>query len=259
MSIENTAHTIAAEQGWTDTTLLTLCATYVSNQQADDAFTDYLRGVADEENEGTEDTTENLDTSEAIIAAQGWTDTTMLDLHLTYIDRQQSDDAFADFLRSVADEENGGPSRCPLCGGEMIIEDFTGMSYCADDCTEADEETCAAEDCNDTLDDGEGYDGYCGYHADLIESHHAGEHATHIASDSGANDDCPECATTAVFGQNVAFPNGRCVSCGSGLDEAHRCYQRDCSRFDAGSPYAGYDDGVDEGESGESEGGVDAS
>lgn len=42
---------IADEQGWTDTTLLDLALEYISNQQQDDAFTDFLRHHADVEND----------------------------------------------------------------------------------------------------------------------------------------------------------------------------------------------------------------
>lgn len=37
---------------------------------------------------------------------QGWTDGTVLDLLIEYIDNQQSGDALHDFLRRKADEEN---------------------------------------------------------------------------------------------------------------------------------------------------------
>lgn len=41
-----------------------------------------------------------------VATAQGWSDTTVLDLALTYIDRQGANDAFADYLRGIAEEEN---------------------------------------------------------------------------------------------------------------------------------------------------------
>lgn len=49
-------------------------------------------------------------------------------------------------------------------------------------------------------------------------------------------------------GGSVAYPNGRCRGCGSGLDDAGRCYQSECTRFDDSSPHAGYDadDGYDD-------------
>ena len=37
------ARQIQDEQGWTDETLLDLVLVYVTNQQSDDAFEDYLR------------------------------------------------------------------------------------------------------------------------------------------------------------------------------------------------------------------------
>lgn len=41
-----------------------------------------------------------------IAGKQGWSDETMLYVVLDYIDSQKSNDAFADFLRCRADEEN---------------------------------------------------------------------------------------------------------------------------------------------------------
>ena len=37
---------------------------------------------------------------------QGWTDATLLDLTLTYIENQQDDAAFAEYLDRIAEEEN---------------------------------------------------------------------------------------------------------------------------------------------------------
>lgn len=48
-----TLFTIAAEQGWDDNTMLILCLRYIEAQQANDAFADFLRQVAEEENEAT--------------------------------------------------------------------------------------------------------------------------------------------------------------------------------------------------------------
>lgn len=44
--------------------------------------------------------------------------------------------------------------------------------------------------CHESLDDGEGYDGFCGTCADLIESHHSGNHSTHSQ--------CPVCHGVSV-------------------------------------------------------------
>lgn len=43
---------------------------------------------------------------EEISAKQGWTPETQLDLALQYISNQADDDAFRDFLRQQADDEN---------------------------------------------------------------------------------------------------------------------------------------------------------
>lgn len=50
MTAENIANDIAARQGWSDATLLDLVLTFVDRQQDNDAFADYLNGVAEEEN-----------------------------------------------------------------------------------------------------------------------------------------------------------------------------------------------------------------
>jgi hypothetical protein len=52
----------------------------------------------------------------------------------------------------------------------------------------ADDTAEACSFCEASLDDGEGYDGYCGACADLIEAHNEGEHASY-ARDA----DCPNC------------------------------------------------------------------
>lgn len=41
-----------------------------------------------------------------IAEKQGWTDDTLLTLLFEYIDNQQSDDVFGDFLQQRADDEN---------------------------------------------------------------------------------------------------------------------------------------------------------
>lgn len=43
----------------------------------------------------------------ALAHAQDWTNTTLLDLALTYIDRQDDQPTFSDYLMAVASEENG--------------------------------------------------------------------------------------------------------------------------------------------------------
>lgn len=93
-----------------------------------------------------------------VAAKQGWTDETLLDLALTYIDRQGANDAFGDYLRGIADEENStGPTKCLICGGPTVIED--GVTYCADDCTEPEDE----DDEGDDEEDFGPYDWTCTY------------------------------------------------------------------------------------------------
>ena len=72
-----------------------------------------------------------------------------------------------------------------------------------DDRTPDEEETCIADDCDESLNDGEGYDGYCGTHADKIEGHNEGQHRVSGFDDNGdpANGpdaDCPNCNGAGV-------------------------------------------------------------
>lgn len=66
-----------------------------------------------------------------------------------------------------------------------------------------DEETCIADDCDESLDDGEGFDGYCGTHADKIEGHNTGQHRVSGFDDdgdpaSGPDPECPNCNGAGV-------------------------------------------------------------
>lgn len=49
------------------------------------------------------------------------------------------------------------------------------------------ERTCREGDCTTSLDESEGWDGYCGLHGDLVLEHIAGGHRKH------EDVDCPEC------------------------------------------------------------------
>lgn len=55
---------------------------------------------------------------EEIAEEKGWTKKTMLDLCLEYIDNQDSDDAFQDFLETAAENEDlecaGDPDEEPI-------------------------------------------------------------------------------------------------------------------------------------------------
>ncbi len=53
---------------------------------------------------------------------QGWNDTTALELVLEYVDRQQSSDAFRDFLREIADREYSALDGDVLTqGGDCVV------------------------------------------------------------------------------------------------------------------------------------------
>jgi hypothetical protein len=49
---------------------------------------------------------------------QGWSDATVLDLLIGYLDNQGSDDALYDYLREVAAEENSASVEWPEAGDE---------------------------------------------------------------------------------------------------------------------------------------------
>jgi hypothetical protein len=69
---------------------------------------------------------------------------------------------------------------------------------------EDDEEVCIDDDCDEPLDDGEGFDGYCGTHADKIERHNNGGHRPLGKTDDdgdeaiGTDDECPNCKGAGV-------------------------------------------------------------
>lgn len=65
-------------------------------------------------------------------------------------------------------------------------------------------EECAAPDCEESLDDGEGWNGFCGHHADLIANHEEGDH------DGTTSPDCPECPEPR---EQEALPAGGKVAC----------------------------------------------
>ena len=46
---------IVDAQGWNEDTVMDLALTYIARQQDDDTFADYLRAVATEENEASEE------------------------------------------------------------------------------------------------------------------------------------------------------------------------------------------------------------
>jgi hypothetical protein len=54
------ARTIAEEQGWNDDTLGNLAWEFIDNLGLADSFTDYLRAVAAQENEGSEYTSADM-------------------------------------------------------------------------------------------------------------------------------------------------------------------------------------------------------
>lgn len=76
------------------------------------------------------------------------------------------------------------PMHCTACGHQGTSSQFTiANQQPAVDEDEPDEDSCGF--CHSSLDDGEGFDGFCGNCADLIESHLSGGH-----EDRG---ECPSC------------------------------------------------------------------
>lgn len=73
-----------------------------------------------------------------------------------------------------------------------------------EDDDEDDEETCVDDDCDESLEDGEGFDGYCGNHADKIEGHNEGRHRPVGEKDdegddaNGPDDECPNCGGAGI-------------------------------------------------------------
>ncbi|MDH2390084.1 hypothetical protein QCN29_15045 [Streptomyces sp. HNM0663] len=51
------------------------------------------------------------------------------------------------------------------------------------------DDECRDKKCTESTENGEGWDGYCGHHADVIYAHEEGEHA------NTPHDDCPDCTT----------------------------------------------------------------
>ncbi len=83
-----------------------------------------------------------------------------------YVERQRLGIDYDEFTDPWAapDVESDGPS-CKKCGDEL--DDSAKNGYCAscyDDCF------CAVEGCENPLDDGEGFAGLCGDHADRVEA-----------------------------------------------------------------------------------------
>ena len=89
-----------------------------------------------------------------------------------------------DGFHNWAGESHLGPV-CEICGDATDEKDSHGTLMCSD-CQ--DEDTCDADGCTGSLSDGEGYDGYCGTHADKVENHNEGQHAG-----DGRDAECPEC------------------------------------------------------------------
>lgn len=67
-----------------------------------------------------------------------------------------------------------------------------------------DEEICVGDDCEESLEDNEGYDDYCGTCTDKIENHNLGKHRPIGETDDdgddseGPDDECPNCKGAAV-------------------------------------------------------------
>lgn len=151
MSVARIATAIAAQQGWTDTTLLGVVRGYIDNQQNDSTYVEYLREVAVAENlsEGIDEEISAPYDADGIIDAQGWSPDSVLALTLTYIENQQDDDAFADYLAGVAAEENVSDEWGAADDGEGSGLYDWSCAHCGEDLTESGNDRTGSRRCDD--------------------------------------------------------------------------------------------------------------
>lgn len=101
------------------------------------------------------------------------------------------------------------PEQIPslLDTGEFAVfedQDIADKGFIQNPDEDDDEETCIADNCDESLDDDEGYDGYCGSCADKIENHNTGGHREVGTDDdegdpaTGADTECPNCEGAGI-------------------------------------------------------------
>lgn len=108
------------------------------------------------------------------------------------------------------------------------------------DSVEEDEEVegCAEPGCEESMDDGEGWNGFCGHHADLIANHEEGDH------DGTPSPDCPECPEPTEPTPAGGKAACRFVGCGETADGADRlCTEHFATELDhADGDHRGWQD-----------------
>jgi len=101
MSTNNIFERFADEQGWNDASQRDVLERYIDNQRDDTALVEYLQQAAADE--GVE--AEGQDLAD-IAEEMGWEDSSVVIHLLGYIQNQESDDVFEDFLSEQAEFEN---------------------------------------------------------------------------------------------------------------------------------------------------------
>lgn len=79
---------------------------------------------------------------------QGWTDATLLDLCLDYIENQKSPEAFEDFLAESGEDVpagGGDTKRCKFCETELHLDGAVWVDDTEGDCCSGDPDTCENE------------------------------------------------------------------------------------------------------------------
>lgn len=101
MSTTTILERFADEQGWNDASQRDVLERYIDNQRDDEALIEYLVNAAADE--GVEAEGQDL---EDIAEEMGWEDSSVVIHLLGYIQNQEADDAFEDFLAQQAELEN---------------------------------------------------------------------------------------------------------------------------------------------------------
>lgn len=127
MSADTIAYKVAAEQGWTDSTLLDVVLDYVENQQSPDAFADYLASrSATEDDFGEEDDTDveevfdlGLDTEDGDVSDNADTGPAEPGSLATPIHAATESD-----VRAIIDRKRAGAS--PTSEESEVVKSFLG-------------------------------------------------------------------------------------------------------------------------------------
>lgn len=95
----------SATTGWNDDSKLDVLQTYIDNQKDDGAWRDHVLWCATEE-AGLEEREIMEDWSvDEILDYLAWNTSSMIDIATSYIDRQDSEESFKDYVDGRVDEE----------------------------------------------------------------------------------------------------------------------------------------------------------